>query len=294
MGAVWLNGRTAGYPSVLDVLRNAGVKVATEPGWESRSRSTGGFDGLWGIVCHHTASNTSPANDIRYMVTASDGPVANGLLDRSGLFTITAGGASNHAGKGGGSADGGGTPWRTSRGTIPADNANRYAFGIEGANAGQGGDPWPKAQQDTYVAMCAALCAAYGLNPATDIRSHAEWTPPRKVDPRGPARWQPANANSPWTMDPFRADVAAAMAGAPTPEDDDMPGWLYRDSRYSNVFVRGQGPATPVTTEELQGGGVGAKLGATVVATHDGVLAALCEQAWGMTVDEARAAKLLA
>ena len=69
--------------------------------------------------------------------------------------------------------------------------------------------------------------------------------------------------------------------------------WLYRDSRYSNVFVRGAGPATPVTTEELQQGGVGAKLGAVIVAAHGPTLEAITSQAWGCTVAEAVERRLL-
>jgi hypothetical protein len=231
------------------------------------------------------------------MVSASDGPVSNGLLDRTGLFTVIAAGASNHAGKGGGSSGGGGSTWHTSRGAIPPDRANEFAFGIEAANNGVG-EPWPAVQQDAYVAMVAALCAAYGLVVASDIRSHAEWTPPRKVDPRGPARWQPANASTPWNMDAFRADVAAG-ASPDQGDEDDMSGWLYSDARYSNVFVRGQGPATPVTTEELNapsannGPSLAARLGATVKARHDPTLEAIAQQAWGMTVAEAVAARLL-
>jgi hypothetical protein len=224
VGSIWLNGRTAGYPSVYDVLRNAGCQVATYSGWETRSRSSGGFNGYWGVICHHTASQTTPANDLNYMVSASDGPVSNGLLDRTGLFTIIGAGATNHAGKGGGQgSSGGGTPWVTSRGTIPMDSANSYVFGIEAANNGVG-EPWPKAQTDAYVKMCQALCQAYGFVVASDIRSHNEWTPPRKIDPRGPSPWQPANANSPWDMNGFRNTVGQLPAPIPpSPEDDDMP-----------------------------------------------------------------------
>jgi hypothetical protein len=212
VGSIWLHGRTGGYPNLVDVLRAGGVDVATYAGWETRSRSSGGFEGLWGVVCHHTASKTTPANDLAYMVNADDGPISSGLLDRDGRFTVIAAGAANHAGKGGGSSDGGGTPWRTARGTIPANDANRYAFGIEAANDGIG-EPWPTAQQDAYVKMCRALADGYGFVVATDYRSHAEWTPPRKIDPRGPARWQPANTSQPWDMNGFRADVEAAASG---------------------------------------------------------------------------------
>jgi hypothetical protein len=196
------------------VLTRAGVSCSGYPGWETNSRSSGGFEALLGIVAHHTASDTTPANDLNYMVNGPDNPISNGLLDRSGHFTAIASGASNHAGKGGGSAEGGGTAWHCSKGTVPADSGNSRCFGIEAANNGVG-QPWPQAQQDAYTKMCAAVSDAYGLVMPSDLRSHAEWSPPRKIDPRGPAKWQPANTSSPWAMDGFRSDVAALMAGVP-------------------------------------------------------------------------------
>src|SRR6185369_7534891 len=102
MGSIWLDGRLSGYPNVVTVLRNAGCAVAEFDGWQHRSRSSGGFNALLGIIVHHTASSTTPANDLNYMVYGCpDNPVSNGLLDRTGLFTIIGAGATNHAGKGG-------------------------------------------------------------------------------------------------------------------------------------------------------------------------------------------------
>ena len=240
MGSIWVNGATPGYPNVLDVLRNAGVPCEGYAGWENRSRSTGGFSGLYGIVCHHTASNTSPANDLNYMVTGPDNPISNGLLDRTGKFTVIAGGASNHAGKGGGSSGGGGQPWVTSRGTVPGDSANSYAFGIEAANAGTG-EPWSEAQQDSYAKMCRALCGAYGLDPYSDTISHQLWTPPRKCDPTGPSRWTPVgngkgcNGADLWDFQLFRNEVAGTLpAPIPPNGDDDMP-------RLSNPLIQATG-----------------------------------------------------
>lgn len=220
MGTIWLNGSTPGYPNIYDALRSRGVNVATYEGWEWRSRSSGGYEQLRGVICHHTASKTSPANDLSYMVNADDGPISSGLLDRTGLFTLIAGGAANHAGKGGGSSSGGGSPWDTSSGPVPPDDANRYVFGIEAANDGVG-EPWPKAQTDAYVLLVGALVDIFGFVVASDVRSHNEWTPPRKIDPRGPSPWQPANTSSPWDMNAFRSSVVMATPGPqPEPEDE--------------------------------------------------------------------------
>ena len=65
----------------------------------------------------------------------------------------------------------------------------------------------PAAQQDAYVKLCAALCAAYGLDPTRDIIAHAEWTP-RKIDPAGPSAW--ASGVVIWNMPEFRHDVDTA------------------------------------------------------------------------------------
>ena len=83
-----------------------------------------------GILVHHTASNTSKANDLHYITYGNpDNPVSHGLLARDGTFSLIAGGATNHAGKGGGSDSR--PPWDTSRGRIPVDSANSRVFGIE-------------------------------------------------------------------------------------------------------------------------------------------------------------------
>ena len=177
MGAIWLDGahRRLPQPPRRPPGRRACPARAT-PGGTHRSRSSGGYEGCWGIVCHHTASQTTPANDLSYMVNADDGPISAGLLDRTGHFTAIAAGAANHAGKGGGTSDGGGTPWRTTRGTIPGNDANRYAFGIEAANNGVG-EPWPQAQQDAYVKMVRG--AVQRLRP----RPRPRRPQPRRVDP---------------------------------------------------------------------------------------------------------------
>ena len=67
MGGRWLH-------DLPDVLGHLGAEFYG--GWENRARSSGGYDTLRGIVIHHTASNTSPESDMRYMwETADDGPI---------------------------------------------------------------------------------------------------------------------------------------------------------------------------------------------------------------------------
>jgi hypothetical protein len=288
MGGIWLNGLD-GYASLVDVARAAGLTVDPYPDWQWRSRSSGGFDRLLGIVCHHTACGpTSTYEGCRsYMVTMTDGPCANMLLSRpvpgrGVVLSVHCGGASNHAGKGG--------PAACSGGTVPLDQGNQNLIGIEVCNAGTG-ESWPGEQLDAYERLVAALVGAYDLTFA-DVMLHATWAPTRKIDPAGPGPGAYCRAPAgTWDLGQWR-DACAAAGTAPVDEEDDMQ-WLYRDSRYSNVFVRGAGPATPVTTEELQQGGVGAKLGAVIVAAHGPTLEAITSQAWGCTVAEAVERRLL-
>lgn len=202
MGKYWLT-------SLPQVLRDAGLTVDTYSGWETRARSTGGYDGVFAVQVHHTASNTSPASDMSYMWNGSpDRPVGAIYLARDGRVTVGAAGATNTSGKGG--------PRDTVHGTIPLDSANKYVISIEAANAGTG-EAWPKAQQDAYVKMCAALNAAYGLH-VGDLHSHWEWTPGRKIDPAGNSRY--ASGGSSWNMDTFRGEV---WLGVPTDPTDPPP-----------------------------------------------------------------------
>lgn len=191
-----------------------GLDVSLYSGWENRSRSSGGYNALMGIVVHHTASNTSTSSDCAYMwQNASDKPIGAIYLARDGEICVGAAGATNCAGKGG--------PYSTSKGTIPLDSANSNTINIEAANAGTG-EQWPQAQQDAYVALVAALCRYYGFNPLRDVLSHFEWAPGRKVDPAGNSRY--ASGGNKWNMDLFRNDVKVKVDGGqlPIPEEEEV------------------------------------------------------------------------
>jgi hypothetical protein len=213
------------YTDLLDVLRAAGCQVAesaTTNGWQRRARSSGGFPSPpLGVQWHHTASATSPANDLNYMINGNaDAPVGNLLLDRTGTYWPIAAGAANTAGKGG--------PLAMSRGTVPLDQANSRTFAIEAANNGVG-EAWPTAQIDAYFAGSNALNARFG-NVWGDVFNHQTWAPTRKIDPAtSPAvggGWRPraSTSSGTWHQDDVRAECVARAAGyAPQPpEDDDM------------------------------------------------------------------------
>jgi hypothetical protein len=209
-----------------DVCRAAGLTVWEVGGWQSRARGSGGYDGdrPWVIVLHHTASDTSPANDVNYIVYGCpDAPVANLYLDRDGAVHVCAGGACNHAGKGG--------PWQTTRGVIPVDQANTHAIGIEAANNGVG-QTWPQPQIDAYFTLVNALTAAYGLD-VTDVVTHNAWAPTRKIDPAtaaavdGPWQPEPVTSSGTWSLDDIYDELIARANPTPAPPtppsgDDDM------------------------------------------------------------------------
>ena len=200
MGSIWLHD----LPQVL-----AGIPdVAWYPGWETRSRRSGGFERLLGVVCHHTATSASGSYEgyCRVAWTSHpERPVANINLGRNGEITVGVAGASNHAGKGG--------PRQFSKGSAGRDQGNINLIGIEALNTGVG-EPWPDVQQDRYLALVAALNAGYGFAAATDEVSHHEWTPSRKIDPAGPSRFGSINRSGTWDMNIFRSSIG----GAPQPQ----------------------------------------------------------------------------
>ena len=235
-----------------DELRANGIMVVDSgygiDGWQTRARSSGGFPSTpLGVQWHHTASNTSPPNDVAWQITGcDDAPVGNMTIMRDGSVWLVAAGAANTAGKGG--------PLSLSRGTIPADSANTRTVAIEVANNGVG-EPWPQMQIDSYFRTSNAINAKLGNLPS-DVFSHAlgsgnGWTD-RKIDPatasavQGP--WKPRSCNNSgtWNLDDIRTEcirrsgVQPPLPG-PTPEDDEMV-WVIKggdsDSYYAWNGVR--------------------------------------------------------
>jgi hypothetical protein len=196
------------YLTDLDaVLRAAGLTVETLDGWQTRSRSSGGYDPGYPshVMVHHTASppSASGESDASYCTFGDeDAPLCNVYLDADGVWWVCAAGATNCNGKGG-PLDG-----------VPADSMNLAALAVE-ANGGYG-YPWPAAETSSYVTGVAALVAAYAVG---YVRAHFEWAPTRKVDPAGASPWSPDDRS--WNMDAFRADVAAGSGGSTG--GDDMP-----------------------------------------------------------------------
>jgi len=202
-----------------DVIADAGLDVVEVDGWQQRARGSGGYDGTapWSVMWHHTASNTSPENDVGYICFGCpDAPVSNLYLARDGVVWVCAAGATNTNGTGG--------PFMTSRGVVPVDRMNEYAVSIEAANDGLG-QPWPHVQIDNYFRLSLALTDWLGLEPG-DVCTHAAWTT-RKIDParadaiEGP--WQPRSTNTSgtWNLDDI-IDELWLRSDQQFPEEPDM------------------------------------------------------------------------
>lgn len=223
-------------------LEDAGLVVDTYPGWETRARSSGGYDSIKGIIIHHDAGAPSASAEARMAwewVNAPTRPIGCMHLHFDGSVTVGAAGATNTAGKGG--------PWTTSKGVVPQDQGNAHTINIEASNTGTGTQAWTVEQQWAYPLIVATLCKHLDLNPLTDVYAHFEWAPTRKSDPAGPSKWEdgtgrPTFTTRSWNMNAFRADVAALLT--PPPEEDDMKDLLiiWRDTVTGSNAVYLVGP----------------------------------------------------
>jgi N-acetylmuramoyl-L-alanine amidase/Putative peptidoglycan binding domain len=176
------------------VLLDAGLKVAEQPGWQNRGR--GDVGPIKGVICHHTAGplkgNMPSLGIIINGRPDLPGPLSQLALGRDGSFFVVAAGRCNHAGVGN---------WQG----LTAGNTN--FIGIEAENTGlPNDDPWPAVQLDAYRRGVAAILKKIRAD-AIMCAGHKEYALPhgRKDDPD-------------FDMDQFRQQVAAIMAGtAPLP-----------------------------------------------------------------------------
>lgn len=229
-----------------DVLRRAGQTVVELDGWQTRARSSGGYNdgGPWCVMLHHTASNGDGAADANYCTFgSSDRPVCNLVLGRDATWYACAAGATNTNGKGG--------PLRLADGrTVNADQMNLRAVAIEMSNDGIG-MAYPVAMVDAMFAGLVALGDAY-LGGRYDLAAgHVDWTT-RKIDPATAAAvdpacgWRPGSINSSgsWRLADWIAETQRRAANTPTPipptpdpEDDDVKLYLVLYPGTSGQFV---------------------------------------------------------
>lgn len=241
MGATYLT-------DLADRARAAGLTVVELDGWQTRSRSSGGYDGApWCVMWHHTASNGDGAADADYETFRADArPVCNVNVGRDGTLYVCAAGATNTNGKGG--------PYRLPDGrTVAADAMNTRAVGMELSNDGVG-MMFPAAQLHTAFTFSTLVTGAYIDGRHDNVVQHVDWAPTRKIDPATAGAIDPAfgwaprstNANGSWNLDDLRAKCVAWAT--PTPEDPDM----YLANLNGNVVVVGSA-VRPVSAAELAG-----------------------------------------
>lgn len=164
-----------------DACRKSGLKVVEVDGWKGRGH--GPMSSVDTIACHHTATSAKAAGNYPSLGIVRDGrsdlpgPLAQLGLGRDGTVYVIAAGVCYHAGA-----------------TFEKRQDNWHAIGIEAEHDGL--SPWPAAQQNAYIRLCAALCEHYGLA-ADRVLGHKEIATPlgRKVDPN-------------FDMPAFRRDVA--------------------------------------------------------------------------------------
>jgi hypothetical protein len=211
MGSVYLT-------QLADWCRAEGLDVVEDSGWEHRARSSGGYESgrPWVIMWHHTASDTSPQNDVAYICHNSpDAPISNILLDRHGTVWVCAGGATNTNGKGKATS--------VSKGTVPADSMNTYAVSIEIANNGVG-EAYPQAQIDAAFVLSNMLARRLGLAP-DDCCTHQAYAPDRKIDPATAGAvqgsWQPDSVTSSGTWSLPDLQDEAERRSQPEPDEGD-------------------------------------------------------------------------
>lgn len=175
------------------VLKDAGLKVAEQPGWRDRGRGPMGT--VRGVMCHHTAGPKAGIMPSLKVITDGRpglaGPLSQLGLGRDGTWFVVAAGRASHAGAG---------SWKG----ITAGNSS--FIGIEAENMGTAADPWPAVQMDAYRRGVAAILDKLGAD-VSMCCGHKEYALPRgrKPDPS-------------FDMDDFRKGVAAILDGtAPVP-----------------------------------------------------------------------------
>jgi hypothetical protein len=171
----------------LDALRREGLAVEERPGWRSHNRNQKGPWGpLNGVMIHHTVGGENGAVDTVFNGRSDlPGPLAHGVIHKSGLVTVTGWGRANHAGRGDVrvlNAVMRDSPKRPAPGAGTVDGNPRF-IGFECVNWGNGEDPWPDEQVLAMARASAAVCRFYRWRPESVI-GHKEWTN-QKVDPRG-------------------------------------------------------------------------------------------------------------
>ncbi|NUL03608.1 N-acetylmuramoyl-L-alanine amidase, partial [Streptomyces lunaelactis] len=169
---------------LLKALRAEGLTVVEVDGWRTNNRNhKGPWGPVHGVLLHHTVtSGTASSVELCYNGHSElPGPLCHGVIDKDGTVYLVANGRANHAGSG---DDDVLTAVKNEQ-PLPPDNeantdGNRYFYGFECVNLGDGVDPWPAVQLEAIERASAAICEAHGWSQRSVI-GHLEWQP-GKVD----------------------------------------------------------------------------------------------------------------
>ncbi|MGW3417067.1 N-acetylmuramoyl-L-alanine amidase [Streptomyces phaeochromogenes] len=198
--------------ALLGALRAEGLVVVEVGDWEDHNRNhMGPWGPVHGVMIHHTVTSGSArtVEICRDGYSGLPGPLCHGVITKDGRVHLVGNGRANHAGLG----DGDVLQAVIAERTLPVDNeagtdGNRYFYGFECENLGDGEDPWPPAQLLAIERVAAAICRAHGWSAKSVIR-HLDWQP-GKSDPRGVD----------WT--PMRSRIAGRL-GSPKPPATPAP-----------------------------------------------------------------------
>ncbi|MFJ8844355.1 peptidoglycan-binding protein [Streptomyces cyaneofuscatus] len=168
-------------------LRDEGLTVVEHRSWRTNNRNhKGPWGPTHGVMIHHTVtSGTASSVELCYNGhSALPGPLCHGVIAKDGTVHLVGHGRTNHAGLG----DDNVLQAVIAERELPPDNeantdGNRYFYGFECVNLGDGKDPWPAVQLDAIERASAAICRAHGWGERSVI-GHLEWQP-GKIDPRG-------------------------------------------------------------------------------------------------------------
>ncbi|MFJ3661624.1 MULTISPECIES: N-acetylmuramoyl-L-alanine amidase [unclassified Streptomyces] len=171
----------------LSALKAEGLKVVEVAGWRVHNRNhKGPWGPVHGVMIHHTVTSGSARTVelCREGYEELPGPLCHGVITKDGRVHLVGYGRANHAGLG----DDEVLRAVIAEKGLPTDNeantdGNRYFYGFECENLGDGEDPWPDAQMEAIVRVSAAICRHHGWTERSVI-GHREWQP-GKVDPRG-------------------------------------------------------------------------------------------------------------
>ncbi|MYR37043.1 N-acetylmuramoyl-L-alanine amidase [Streptomyces sp. SID4944] len=194
---------------LLKALRDEGLQVVEHPGWRTNNRNhKGPWGPTHGVMIHHTVtSGTAASVELCFNGhSALPGPLCHGVIAKDGTVHLVGNGRANHAGAG----DDDVLQAVIAEKALPPDNeantdGNRYFYGFEAVNLGDGKDPWPAAQLLAIERASAAICRAHSWGERSVI-GHLEWQP-GKIDPRG------------FTMDSMRTRIGKRLGTTPEPPD---------------------------------------------------------------------------